>query len=76
MRHDYCEKDGYSVTYTDKDVCFENMSTAEALVVGNDGKVLLNNFDEKTLQYLMKWYHQIYRTILSFRSQDRLEEAV
>lgn len=76
MRRDYCEKDGYSVTYTDADVCFENVNTAEALVISNDGAELINNFDEETTAYLIEWYHKIYKTILWFRTLDRMEAAV
>lgn len=76
MRRDYCEKDGFSITYTDDDVCFEKMDSAEALVIANDGELLINNFDEKTLSHLIDWYHQIYKTIVMFRSYDRMEDAV
>lgn len=76
MRRDYCEKDGFSITYTDTDVCFEKITTAEALVISNDGKLLINNFDEETTEQLLCWYNKIYKTIVSFRTLDRIEEAV
>lgn len=76
MRRDYCEKDGYSVTYTDADVCFENTETAQALVVSNDGELLINNFDAQTTASLMAWYERIYKTIVSFRTLDRMGDAV
>ena len=74
MRRDYCEKDHIKVTYTDDDVCFENVETAEALVVGNDGSILINNFDQETTARLLDWYQHIYGTIVRFRSLDRLEQ--
>lgn len=75
MRRDYCEKDGFSITYTDRDVCFEEPATAQALVVANDGTLLINNFDAATTEFLIEWYHKIYRTIVSFRTMDRMEDA-
>ena len=73
MRKDYCEKDGISITYSDDNVCFEDVNTAEAIVFSNDGTVPINNFDEARTQAFKDWYDRIYPTILYFRSLDRLE---
>lgn len=75
-RREYCEKDGYYITYTDRDVCFENTSTAEALLIDNSGAALINDFGAETTALLMEWYQRIYKTIVSFRTLDRLEGAV
>lgn len=75
MRRDYCEKDGISVTYNDDNVAFEDVNTAEALVVANDGTVLINNFDASKTKRLLAWYDKIRGTISYFRSLDRLEMA-
>lgn len=75
-RREYCTKDGYYITYTDKDVCFENTSTAEAILIDNSGTPLINDFDAKTAEFLMEWYKRIYKTIVSFRTFDRMGDAV
>ncbi len=75
MRHDYCEKDGISITYNDENVAFEDLKTAETLVISNDGGILLNNFDATRTASLMSWYGRIKDTIAYFRSLDRLEMA-
>ena len=75
MRRDYCEKDGISVTYSDDNVAFEDVQTAEALVVANDGSILINNFDATKTSELLAWFDRIKETIAYFRSIDRLEMA-
>lgn len=59
MRNDHCEKDGISVTYTEKDVCFEDTKTAQALLILNDGTIAINNFDEERTLFLLNWYKKI-----------------
>lgn len=73
MRQDYCVKDGISVTYNDENVAFEDVNTAEALVVANDGSILINNFDPERTQTYLSWYGRIKGTISYFRSLDRFE---
>lgn len=75
MRHEYCEKDGIRVTYNDENIAFEDMSTAEALVVANDGTVLIDNFGAAQTAQLMAWFERIKGGIAYFRSLDRLEMA-
>ncbi len=75
-RRDYCEKDGISITYTDNDVCFEDVNTAEALLILNDGSIPINNFSKEKTASLLDIYKKIYATILYFRSIDRLEAAI
>lgn len=75
-RREYCEKDGFYITYTDRDVCFEKISTAEALLIDNSGTPLINDFDAETTAFLMEWYRRIYKTVVSFRTFDRLEGVV
>jgi len=67
MRYDYCEKDGISITYNDDNVSFEDVKTAEAIVIDNSGNILINNFDEEKTKRFLDWYHRIYDTILYFR---------
>ena len=76
MRREYCEKDGISVTYTDKDVCFEDICTAEAIIIANNGSIKHNDFfadDSKTKQF-QEWFAKIYKGIVLLRSFDTLEE--
>ena len=76
MRREYCEKDGFLITYSDNDVCFEDVNTAEAVLIANDGSLLINNFNGEKLEYLLEWYKKIYKSIVQFRTFDRLEDAV
>ncbi len=71
MRHDYCEKDGIYIKCTDNDVCFEDVNTAETVLVLNDGMLAINNFDKKRTETIMKIYWKIYKTIVYFRTLDR-----
>ena len=55
MRHEYCEKNGIMITYTDTDVAFEELDTAMSILISNDGSILHNNFAEdkdKTQRFL------------------------
>jgi len=76
MRQEYCVKNEISITYNDDNVSFENLETAEAIVIANDREILINNFDKDQTEYFMNWYSRIYDTIVYFRSLDRLEEIV
>jgi len=73
MRHEYCEKDGILITYNDDNVAFEDTCSAEAIVIDNTGKIILNNFDASRTEFFLNWFHKIYDTITYFRSLDRLE---
>jgi len=77
MRKEYCEKDGISVTYTDKDVCFEDMRTAEAIIIANNGNIKHNDFfaDETRTQYFLVWFGKIYTGIAKFWLLDKTEET-
>ena len=77
MRKEYCEKDGIRVTYTDKDVCFEDVRTAEAILFANDGSIKHNDFyaDETTTQQYQTIFSRIYKNIILFRSFDTMEES-
>lgn len=44
-RKEFCEKDGIRITYTDKDVCFEDIKTADSILLKNDGEIIHSNFD-------------------------------
>ena len=78
MRHEYCEKNGIIITYTDADVAFEERDTALAILISNDGTILHNNFAddlEKTQRFLDD-FHRIYSTVCYFRSLDQMGDAV
>ena len=78
MRHEYCEKNGYFITYSDTDVAFEEKDTAMSILISNDGTILHNNFNddvEKTKVFLED-FHRIYSTVCFFRSLDQMGDAV
>ncbi len=76
MRKEYCEKDGISITYTDKDVCFEDVRTAEAVIFNNDGSIKHNDFyaDVVKTQQFQTWFNRVYKNIVIFRSLDTMED--
>jgi hypothetical protein len=78
MRHEYCEKNGILITYTDSDVAFEENSTAESILISNDGTILHNNFsdDPKKTEAFLADFKRIYPTICYFRSLDQMGDAV
>ena len=78
MRHEYCEKNGIIITYSDNDVAFEERKTARAILISNDGTVLHNNFsdDKERTQYFLEDFHKIYPTICYFRSLEQMGDAV
>ena len=58
MRHEYCEKNGIIITYSDQDVAFEDRETAMSILISNDGTILHSNFKDdpvKTQYFLDKW---------------------
>ena len=77
MRKEYCEKDGIRVTYTDKDGCFEDMKTADAILFANDGSIKHNDFyaDETKTQRFQQAFAKLYKNIVLFRSLDTMEES-
>ncbi len=75
MRKEFCEKDGILITYTDNDVCFEECSTAKAVLLGNDGTVIHSNFDPEKNDFFKEYLKKIYPAITTFRSLDSLESA-
>lgn len=75
MRKEFCQKDGIRITYTDNDVCFEDMKTAESVLLKNDGEVIHSNFDEEKNKKYQDYLKQIYPAITAFRNLDFLESA-
>ncbi len=75
MRKEFCEKDGILITYTDDDVCFEDVNTAESILLSNDGKILHSNYDYKKNQFYIAYLKQIYPAITTYRTLDSVECA-
>ena len=75
MRKEFCEKDGVLITYTDKDICFEELKSAESILLDNNGNIIHSNFDEEKNEYYKDYLKQIYSGITSFRNLDALETA-
>ena len=74
-RKEFCEKDGILITYSDKDVCFEDCKTAESILLKNNGSIIHSNFDNEKNEYFQNYLKKIYPAITSFRSLDSLETA-
>lgn len=75
MRHEYCEKNGVMITYSDEDVAFEETDTARAILISNDGTILHSNFEDdpaKTRKFLDD-FHTIYPTVCYFRTLDQMD---
>ncbi len=75
MRKEFCEKDGILITYTNDDVCFENIKTAESILLSNDGKILHSNFDDEKNHFYIKYLKQIYQASTTYRTLDSVETA-
>lgn len=75
MRKEFCQKDGIRITYTDNDVCFEDMQTAESVLLKNNGEVIHSNFDAEKNKKYQEYLKQIYSAITTFRTLDSLESA-
>lgn len=75
MRREFCEKDGILITYTSNDVCFEEIETAESVLLKNNGEIIHSNFDEEKNKYFQNYMKQIYGAITAFRNMDALETA-
>ena len=78
MRHEYCEKNGIIITYSDQDVAFEDRETAMSILISNDGTILHSNFrdDPVKTQYFLEDFGRIYPTICYFRSLEQMGDAV
>lgn len=73
-RKEYYTKDRVYVSYTDNDVCFEELDTADSILIRNDGVVLHSNFDKKKSEYFLAWFKNIYPTVVLVRSLRDLKE--
>ena len=78
MRNEYCEKNGIIITYTDKDVAFEDRETAMSILISNTGSIIHNNFsdDPEKTRYFLEDFTRLYPTICYFRSLDQMGDAV
>ena len=74
-RKELCEKDGIYISYTDDDVCFERVNTAESILLKNNGEIIHSNFDDATNRYFQSYLKQIYPAITAFRNFDAVETA-
>ena len=78
MRNEYCEKNGIIITYTDKDVAFEDRETAMSILISNTGSIIHNNFsdDPGKTRHFLEDFNRLYPTICYFRSLDQMGDAV
>lgn len=70
MRKEFCEKDGIRITYMDENVCFEDMETAESILIANNEKILFNNFGKEKTEYFLAYFRKIYHAIEQLRELD------
>lgn len=75
MRKEFCEKDGIYISYTNDDVCFEDITTAESILLKNNGEIIHSNFDEEKNQFFQNYLKQIYPAIIAYRNLDEIETA-
>ncbi|MGN0731448.1 MAG: hypothetical protein ACI4MA_06005 [Treponema sp.] len=75
MRKEFCEKDGILITYTADDICFEDVKTADSILLKNNGEIIHSNFDDKKNEYFQNYLKMIYSGITSLRNLDSLESA-
>ena len=74
-RKEFCENDGIYSSYTNNDVCFEDLTTAESILLSNNGEIIHSNFDDTKNEYFKNYLKQIYPAIISFRNFDEVETA-
>ena len=74
-RKEFCEKDGIYISYTNNDVWFEDLTTAESILLSNKGEIIHSNFDDTKNEYFKNYLKQIYPAIISFRNFDEVETA-
>ena len=75
MRKEFCEKDGIYISYTNDDVCFEDITTAESILLKNNGEIIHSNFDEEKNRFFQNYLKQIYPAIIAYRNLDEVETA-
>lgn len=75
MRKEFCEKDGIYISYTNDDVCFEDITTAESILLKNNGEIIHSNFNEEKNQFFQNYLKQIYPAIIAYRNLDEVETA-
>jgi hypothetical protein len=78
MRREFCQKGDIYISYTDSDVAFEDVNTAESILFGNDGSVIHNNFenDPGKTESFKKEFKKIYQTIRYFRTLDNMGDVI
>ncbi|MBP5520258.1 MAG: hypothetical protein J6X84_06745 [Treponema sp.] len=75
MRKEFCRKDGYLITYSDEDVCFEERETKDRVLLKNNGEIISSDFDYERNKFFINYLNQIYQGITTFRNLDAMENA-
>lgn len=70
MRKEFCLKDKVLITYTEKDICFEEIETAESVLIDNDYNIIHSNFDDAKNQYYIEYLKKIFSAITSYRNLE------
>ncbi|MBO8450651.1 MAG: hypothetical protein IAA96_06050 [Spirochaetes bacterium] len=74
-RKEFCVKDGILITYDNATVCFEDITTAESILLKNNGEIVHSNFDSTQNEYYQNYLKKIYSAITACRNLDGLESA-
>jgi len=75
VRKEFCEKDDIRITYLEDNVCFEDIKSADSILISNEGKILFNNFDEEKTKYFLAYFQKIYHAVELLRELDSMEVA-
>ena len=66
------------ITYSDEDVAFEEIDSAKAILISNDGTILHSNFvdDPAKAEKYLNDFHTIYPTVCYLRSLDQMKDGI
>jgi len=76
IRKELYTKDRFYISYTNNDICFESIDTAESIMIDNDGIILQTNYDSALNKFFLNWYNEIYSLVEKFREIDRFKETI
>ena len=71
MRKEFCLKENILITYTGKDVCFEEIKTAESILLDNNGNIQHSNFNDDRNNFFQNYLKQILPAITAYRNSPR-----
>ena len=75
MRREFCTKDDILITYDSDTVSFEDIKSADAILISNAGKIIHSNFSDEKNSFFITYFNKIYPAITNCRNLDNLEIA-